>query len=148
MPLSHLPALLATAFADMAQWLQKRSAARLPIILTGILFAKGRRTATSWFRAAAITDDFRNAYNTVCATGRESDRVAISVLQRVRPLLGPRRLRLAIDAPPPARSGPHVEGAGFHPTPPPGPAGQKHLYGHVWVTLAALATHEDFGCIA
>jgi hypothetical protein len=61
MPLSQLPALLATAFADVAHWLQKRSAARLPLILTGILFARGRRTVTSWFRAAGITDDFRNA---------------------------------------------------------------------------------------
>lgn len=148
MPFSHLPAFLATAFADLARWLQKRSAARLPLILTGILFARGRRTVTSWFRAAAITSDFRNAYNTVCATGRESDRVAISVLQRVRPLLDPRRLRLAIDDTPTARYGPEVEGAGFHHNPTPGPAGQKHLYGHVWVCLAALADHEDFGCIA
>ena len=148
MPLSHLPALLATAFADMAHWLQKRSAARPPLILTGILFARGRRTATSWFRAAGVTDDFRNAYNTVCATGRESDRVAISVLLRVRPLLGPRRLRLAIDDTPTARYGPQVEGAGFHHNPAPGPAGRKHLYGHVWVCLAALASHKHFGRIA
>lgn len=148
MPLSHLPTLLATAFADMACWLQKRSAARLPVILAGILFAKGRRTVTSWFRAAGVTDDFRNAYNTVCATGRESDRVAVSVLLQLRPLLGPSRLRLAIDDTPTARYGPQVEGAGFHHNPTPGPTGQKHLYGHVWVCLAALATHEEFGCIA
>jgi hypothetical protein len=148
MPLSHLPPLLTSAFADMAQWLQKRSAARLPIILLGILFARGRRTVTSWFRAAGVTDDFRNAYNTVCATGRESDRVAISVLLQLRPLLGPSRLRLAIDDTPTPRYGPQVEGAGFHHNPTPGPTGQKHLYGHVWVTLAALASHEDFGCVA
>jgi len=148
LPFSHLPAFLTSAFADLARWLQKRSAARLPLILTGILFARGRRTVTSWFRAAGITSDFRNAYTTVCATGRESHRVAISVLQTVKPLLGPKRLRLAIDDTPTARYGPCVEGAGFHHNPTPGPAGQRHLYGHVWVTLAALATHEDFGCIA
>ena len=73
MPLSHLPPLLTSAFADMAQWLQKRSAARLPIILLGILFARGRRTVTSWFRAAGISYDFRPSYNTVCAVGREFD---------------------------------------------------------------------------
>jgi hypothetical protein len=148
MPLSHLPALLATAFADMAHWLQKRSAARLPIILTGILFASGRRTVTSWFRAAGIREDFRNAYTTVCATGREADHVAVSVLRRVTPLLDPRRLRLAIDDTPTPRYGPQVEGCGIHHNPTPGPAGEKYVYGHVWVTLTALATHDDQGCIA
>src|SRR5215475_11894961 len=131
MPLSQLPALLATAFSDMARWLQKRSAARLPLILTGILFARGRRTVTSWFRACGIRDDFRNAYTTVCATGRHTGEVAISALHAVKPLLGARRLRLAIDD-----------------TPTPGPAGEKHVYGHVWVTLTALARHNDWGAVA
>jgi hypothetical protein len=148
MPFSHLPPSLATAFAQMARWLHRRSAARLPLLLYGVLFAKGRRTVTSWFRAAGITDDFRCAYTTVCATGRRSQDVAISVLQTVRPLLGPKRLRLAIDDTPTARYGPQVEGAGIHHNPAPGPVANKHLYGHVWVTLAALSTHEDFGCIA
>lgn len=148
MPFSHLPALLASVFADMAHWLQKRSAARLPIILAGILFASGRRTVTSWFRAAAITDDFRNAYTTVCATGRQADHVAISVLSAVRPLLGSQRLRLAIDDTPTPRYGPEVEGAGIHHNPTPGPAGEEHVYGHVWVTLSALAKHDDRGAIA
>ena len=31
-------------------------------------------------------------------------------------------------------------GAGIHPNPNPGTAGERHVYGHVWVTLAALAT--------
>src|SRR5262245_1921007 len=70
MPLSHLPALLATAFLVMASWLDRRSAPRVPPLLRGILFARGRRTVTSWFRAAGIQDDFRPAYNTVCSVGR------------------------------------------------------------------------------
>jgi len=148
MPLSQLPALLATAFSDMARWLQKRSAARLPIILTGILFARGRRTVTSWFRACGIRDDFRNAYTTVCATGRHTGEVAISALHAVKPLLGARRLRLAIDDTPTPRYGPHVEGCGIHHNPSPGPAGEKHVYGHVWVTLTALARHNDWGAVA
>jgi hypothetical protein len=48
MPLSHLPDFLTTAFAALTHWLDKRSAARLPLLLLGILFAKGRRTITSW----------------------------------------------------------------------------------------------------
>jgi DDE superfamily endonuclease len=147
-PLSYLPPLLATAFAALARCLHKRSAARLPLILCGILFAKGRRTVTSWFRAAAISHDFRCAYTTVCATGRHTDQMATSVLQAVTPLLDNKRLRVAIDDTPTSRYGPRVEGAGIHHNPTPGPAGERHVYGHVWVTLAALATHKDWGCIA
>ena len=148
MPFSHLPALLTSAFLDLAHWLHKRSAARLPLLLGGILFATGRRTVTSWFRAAGITDDFRPAYTTVCAVGRAADSMALSTLHAVKPLLGNRRLRVAIDDTPTPRYGPQVEGAGIHHNPSPGPAGEKYVYGHVWVTLAALARHPDWGTIA
>jgi hypothetical protein len=70
MPFSHLPPLLTSAFAALAHWLHKRSAARLPLLLVGILFATGRRTVTSWFRAAGITTGYRNGYTTACAVGR------------------------------------------------------------------------------
>ena len=69
MPLSCLPALLASCFARLATALDPRSAARLPLLLGGLLFACGRRTCTSWFRAAGITDDYRRAYNVVWACG-------------------------------------------------------------------------------
>src|SRR5262249_44581710 len=148
MPLSHLPAFLTTVFAAMSCWLHKRSAARLPLILYGVLFASGRRTVTSWFRAAGITHDFRCAYNTVCSVGRHTTGMAVPVLYAVRPLLGPGRLRLAIDDTPTPRYGPEVEGCGIHHNPTPGPAGEKYVYGHVWVTLPALAQHDDWGAIA
>jgi hypothetical protein len=147
-PLSHLPAFLATAFAEMAHWLDKRSAARVPLLLFGILFASGRRTVTSWFRACGISGDFRHSYVTVCAVGRHTQDAAATVLHTVRPLLGPRRLRLTVDDTPTPRYGPWVEGAGIHHNPSPGPAGERYVYGHVWVTLCALAGHEDWGCIA
>jgi hypothetical protein len=141
MSFSHLPPCLTRAFAALAHWLQKRSAARLPLLLLGILFAKGRRTVTSWFRAANITTDFRPAYYTVCVVGRHTDFLACSVLTAVRPLLPGPRLCVAVDDTPTPRYGPCVEGAGIHHNPTPGPAGEKHLYGHVWVTLAALVQH-------
>jgi len=147
-PLSHLPAFLATAFTDLAHWLDKRSAARVPLLLFGILFASGRRTVTSWFRAAGITDDFRQAYVTVCSVGRHTDDMAFSALRAVRPLLDNKRLTLAIDDTPTPRYGPEVEGAGIHHNPSPGPAGEKYLYGHVFVTMTALAKHKDWGTIA
>jgi len=148
MPLSHLPPSLTSAFAALAHWLQKRSAVRLPLLLGGLLFARGRRTVTSWFRAAGIADDFRPAYTTVCAVGRETNHLAISALRAVEPVLGAGRLSVAIDDTPTGRYGPCVEGAGIHHNPSPGPAGAKYVYGHVWVTVAALARHPDWGTLA
>lgn len=148
MPFSHLPPFLTSAFVALAHWLDRRSAARLPLLLFGILFARGRRTVTSWFRAAAIAEDYRPYYTTVCSVGRHTDQMAVTALHAVKPLLGCGRLRLAIDDTPTPRYGPFVEGAGIHHNPTPGPAGEKYVYGHVWVTLAALATHQDHGTIA
>jgi hypothetical protein len=62
MPLSHLCPWLSAVFLRLARWLDRRTALRLPVLLLGILLACGRRTATSWFRAAGIADDFRAAY--------------------------------------------------------------------------------------
>lgn len=148
MPFSHLPTLLTTAFLDLAHWLQRRSAARLPRLLAGILFARGRRTVTSWFHAGGITDDYRPAYTTVGAVGRQATHMAVTALDTIMPLLQSPRLRVAIDDTPTPRYGPEVEGAGIHHNPSPGPTGHKHVYGHVWVTLAALAQHPDWGTLA
>ena len=148
MPLCYLPTWLASCFARLATALDPRSAVRLPLLLCGLLLASGRRTCTSWFRAAGITDDFRRAYNVVWACGRRSDAVAARLLPTLDPLLAGDRLLLAFDDTPTARSGPCIEGAGIHHNPTPGPAGEKFVYGHVWVTLAALAKHPDRGTIA
>src|SRR5690242_8768951 len=88
MPFSHLPPFLTSAFAALARWLDRRSAARLPRLLYGLLFARGRRTVTSWFRAAGIAEGFRPAYATVCAVGRHTNALAVTALSAVEPLLG------------------------------------------------------------
>src|SRR5437588_8527597 len=140
---SHLPPFLTSAFLHLAHWLHKRSAARLPVLLCGILFARGRRTVTSWFRAAGITDEFRPAYHALWAAGRRAESLALRLLVFVlRPLmqrLPGEHLLFAIDDTPTARYGPCVTGAGVHHNPTPGPAGEHFVYGHVWVTLAWLA---------
>src|SRR5947209_6443667 len=145
MPLSHLPALLSAWFADLATALDRRSAPRLLRLLAGALFARGRRTVTSWFRAAAITTDFRRAYSALWAAGRRAEALAARLLcGALKPLmrLAPgERLLFAIDDTPTARYGPCVQGAGVHHNPSPGPAGEKFVYGHVWVAVSWLARH-------
>jgi hypothetical protein len=57
------------------------------------------------------------------------------------------RLLFALDDTPTKRYGPHVEGAGVHHNPTPGPAEQQYLYGHVWVTVARVVRHPRWGVI-
>ena len=55
------------------------------------------------------------------------------------------RLLAVLDDTPTKRYGPKVEGAGIHRNPTPGPADQKYLYGHIWVTLSLALRHPRFG---
>jgi len=57
------------------------------------------------------------------------------------------RAVFALDDPVTKRDGPHVEGAGVHRNPTPGPAAQAWVYGHVWVTLARVVRHASWGAI-
>jgi hypothetical protein len=152
MPLSHLPACLSAWFSSLVGALDRRSAARLFALLCGTLFARGRRTVTSWFRAAGIADDFRPAYNALWAAGRRAKDLADRLLGDVlRPLMRQTpgdRLLFAIDDTPTPRYGPCVQGAGIHHNPTPGPAGEAYVYGHIWVTLAWLAAHSVWHTLA
>jgi protein-S-isoprenylcysteine O-methyltransferase Ste14 len=103
MTFSYLPALLATCFARLACVLDARSALRLPRLLCRLLFGRGRRTCTSWFRAAGITDEFRPAYTTLWACGRQARSLAAHLLPTLDPVLAGPRLLLAIDDTPTAR---------------------------------------------
>src|SRR5487761_1603742 len=145
MPLSQLPAFLSACFDDVCAALDRRSAPHLFLLLCAALFARARRTVTSWFRAAGITTDFRPAYHALWAAGRRAERLALHLLLAVlKPLmrrLAGDHLLFAIDDTPTARYGPKVQGAGIHHNPSPGPAGEKFVYGHIWVTLAWLAHH-------
>ena len=42
--------------------MHQRSAWRLAVIFAGIIFAKGRKTVTSWFRAAGISQQYKAFY--------------------------------------------------------------------------------------
>src|SRR6266545_7714186 len=152
MTFSQLPAPLSAWLAALADALDPRSAPRLLALFTGALFARGRRTVTSWFRAAGITDDFRPASGALGAAGRRAEALAYRLLARVlRPLweqVPGERWLFGLDDTPTARYGPCVQGAGVHHNPSPGPAGERFVYGHVWVTLAWLARHPHWATLA
>ena len=131
--------------------MDRRIAFRLSIIVAGMLLADGRRTASAWFVAAGVQDDWDRFYDCLASVGRTSGKLAMAVLglvvQKFAPKLGDRIL-LGMDDSPTGRFGKHVEGAGVHHNPTPGPADGDWLYGHNWVCLAWLATHPLWGVVA
>ena len=150
MSLWTMPAELSGWFALLAGGLDVRSQARFLALLGGMVFARGRRTVTSWLRAAGIAEEFRPAYSLLWTVGRRAAELATRLLLGVlRPLArGRPRLLFGLDDTPTKRYGPCVQGAGVHHNPTPGPARQKFVYGHVWVTLAWLVRRPGWGCIA
>jgi hypothetical protein len=140
---------------DWQQWvewlaagLHGRNRWRLSLILLGIMFARGRRTVTTWLRAVGIKGDFADYYYFLQPLGRKSKDLAerLFMLLLVQLPTGP-RLLLAVDDTPTKRYGPHVQGAGIHHNPTPGPADQKFLYGHIWVTISLVLRHPRWGTI-
>ena len=77
---------------------------RLPVLLMGILFANGRRTVTSWLRAAGVSDDFQDYYYFLEPVGRKSKSIATQLVMLIlRTLPLPDRLLLVIDDSPTKR---------------------------------------------
>jgi hypothetical protein len=137
-------------FSRLSSALDCRSAPRLARLFLGAVLARGRRTVTTWIRAAKLSDRFQSCYTAVAAAGKRADRIARRLLTDVvLPLVkGTGRLTLALDDTPTKRYGPHVQGAGVHHNPAPGPSGSPYVYGHVFVVLAVLVTHPAWGVIA
>jgi hypothetical protein len=144
----NLPAEVASWVALLAEPLHARLAGRLLTVLVGMLFARGRRTVTSWLRAAGVGDEFPAYYYFLGSLGRKVDLVAGVLLRLAVQVIAPgERLLFGIDDTPTKRYGPQVQGAGIHHNPTPGPSGQEFLYGHIWVTLAWLVRHPCWDCI-
>jgi hypothetical protein len=144
----HLPPDVALWIAHLASALHGRLAFRFGILFTGLLFARGRRTVTSWLRAAGIGKDYKNYYYFLGSLGRNIKLVGGILLDKLRRAsLAGDRLLLAVDDSPTQRYGKWVEGAGLHHNPTPGPAAQKFVYGHVWVTVALVVRHALWGSI-
>jgi hypothetical protein len=132
----------------LAEGLHGRCRWRLPIVIVGMLFAGGRRTVTSWLRAAGVTRGFSDYYYFIAAVGRKAQTLAPRLFLLLWDQLPDQpRWLFAIDDTPTQRYGPKVQGAGIHHNPTPGPADAKFLYGHLWVTLAWVVRHASWGTI-
>jgi hypothetical protein len=133
----------------LAAGLHGRNRWRLPVLLVGMLFAGGRRTVTTWLRAAGVSDDYQDYYYFLVGVGRKSESIATQLLGLVLFVLPlPERLLVVLDDSPTKRYGPQVEGADVHHNPTPGPADQPFLYGHVWVTISLALRHPRWGSLA
>jgi hypothetical protein len=144
----NLPPQVSTWIKELSHVLHGKLAWRLLPLVSGMLFAQGRRTVASWLRAGGLGQDYVQFYYFVQAVGREAEDIASLLLRRVVNVLPLGDILLfSLDDSPTKRAGPHVQGAGIHHNPTPGPADQKFLYGHVWVTLALIMQHPWWGVI-
>jgi DDE superfamily endonuclease len=122
--------------------LDSRTAWRLPIVLAGLLLARGRRTVTTWLRAQGVLHDFDDYYYFLAGLGRKIEPLATRLFQLLLSKLPlGERIVLALDDTPTPRYGPQVEGAGLHHNPTSGPDDHKFIYGHIWVTLTWVVRH-------
>jgi hypothetical protein len=85
-------------FSRLGAFLDRRSAARLAWLFLGTVLARGRRTVTSWIRAAGLSTRFRPCHTTVAAAGKKAkDISARLVCEVLKPLVADlARLTLAI----------------------------------------------------
>ena len=129
--------------------LHQRSAWRLSVIIIGIIFAKGRKTITSWFRAAGISQQYKAFYYFIGSIGRKTETVATVLFEIMINLIYSKddRILMAIDDGPTKRYGPKVQGAGIHRNPTTTPDGAKFIYGHLWVTISAVVRHKLWATI-
>jgi hypothetical protein len=133
-------------WSEWIAWLQLglhgRSRWRLPLLLAGLLLAGGRRTVSSWLRAAQLQAAYTGYYYFNGTVGRKTNELATRLfLLALNRLPVRERIILALDDSPTARYGPKVEGAGLHHNPTSGPDDHKFIYGHIWVTLAWVVRH-------
>jgi hypothetical protein len=131
MPSSHPLPTSCHWFSRLASALDPRSATWLAWLLVGAALARGRRTVTSWIRAAGLSAEFRPCDTTVSAVGKRTDLMAAHLAHEVvKPLVASAsRLTFALDDTPTKRHGRHVQGAGVHHNPTPGPAGVRSCPG-------------------
>src|SRR5215213_10852704 len=99
MPSSHPLPASCHWFSRLSSALDPRSAPRLAWLFVGAVLARGRRTVTSWIRAAGLSGEFRPCYTTVAAVGKRTDLPAAHLAHEVvKPLVADsNRLTFALD---------------------------------------------------
>ena len=76
-----LPALLVVWITTLAGMLDARQQARFVQLCTGLVFARGRRTVTSWLRACGVGRDYKRYYYLLGSVGRKATAIAGAVLR-------------------------------------------------------------------
>jgi hypothetical protein len=146
-----LPEKIADWCRFLTTALDRRSRKYFVTVMLGMLLSTGRRTVSSWLRAAGVGGDWQDHYYFLQTVGRKAGEIAKLLLILAARQIPARHVgefvRLVIDDSPTKRYGPHVELAGIHHNPTPGPSGSEFLYGHVWVTISWLVTHPLWGPI-
>jgi hypothetical protein len=61
---------------QLASLLDERVAWRLLPLMTGLLFATGRRTVSSWLRAGQLSKDYQDYYYFLTTVGRKVEMLA------------------------------------------------------------------------
>ena len=144
-------------WSEWVEWLgaglHGRCRWRLPILLSGILFATGRRTVASWLRVAGISTEFSDYYYFIAAVGRKAKPLATRLLiLLLRHLPSGDHILFALDDTPTKRYGPKVQGAGIHHNPTPGPADAeiplRTYLGDFGLDRAASAVGDDWLAVA
>src|SRR5258708_15468365 len=88
MPSSHPLPPSCHWFSHLASALDPRSAPRLAWLLVGAVLARGRRTVTSWIRAAGLSAEFRPSYTAVMAARKRTVLMAAHLVREVvKPLV-------------------------------------------------------------
>jgi hypothetical protein len=133
--------------------LHKKSAWRFKWIIWGMLFAVGRKTISSWIRAAQVQDEHQRYYYAVSAVGRQAQRISEVTLHELCQTLAPVAkqdgfIEIVLDDSPTKRYGPKIEGAGWHHNPTPGKTDAELCYGHSWVSISWTVRHPEHGTIA
>src|SRR5665647_3426760 len=99
--------------------LHKTIAWRFKWILWGMLFAVGRKTISSWIRAAEVQEEYQRYYYAVSAVGRQARKISEVTLEEIGRVLEPIAkergyIEIVLDDSPTKRYGPKIEGAGWH----------------------------------
>src|SRR5271157_3041581 len=148
-----LPVSFVVWITALAGMLDARQQTRFVQLCTGLLFARGRRTVTSWLRGCAAGRDYKRYYYLLGSIGRKTPAIAGALLRILRKRLpgdGPGTpLVFAIDDSPTKRYGPTSRALASITTPlrdRPGPSSSTATSGSVWPAWSDTRSGERLPC--